>query len=87
MRTDLRDKRGNMTAYAYACRYTDVYRHTNGTTTDIRVTLWREHGVYHVRAHNHATHTRLVWGSFHALSDARREFRILRRQIRTGVVY
>jgi len=60
--------RGLLTAYALACGYIHVrVRNT------VSVTLWREHGCYHVRAHD-SERGRLWWDSFITLTDARKRF-------------
>lgn len=38
------DKRGNLTAYAFACGYTESWEGTLG-----RLTINHEHGIYHIR--------------------------------------
>ena len=47
---------------------------------NISVCLWKEHGVYHVRAHDFTLHTRLEWNSFHLLGEARKDFRRMSRK-------
>ena len=47
------------TAYELACGCID--RTERG---GVRVTLWKEHNVYHVRAHSFAEHRRISWKSF-----------------------
>ena len=61
----LQTTRKENTAYALACGY--VTRKYYGA---ISVDLWREHGVYHVRAHDHATGKRQFWESFRTLKEA-----------------
>ena len=36
--------------------------------------IYKEHGAYHVRAHDHATHTRLMWQTFTDVNDARKAY-------------
>lgn len=60
--------RGKLTAYALACGY--IEKKERGT---VQVTLWREHGVYHVRAHDFER-GRIFWDSFITLTDARKRF-------------
>jgi hypothetical protein len=62
----------NLSAYALACGY--VQRVEIG---DYRVSLYREHGVYHVRAYNFEQSKRIAWDVFHTLGEARKAFRAL----------
>jgi hypothetical protein len=59
--------KGWLTPYALACGYVEK-RHKGGMS----ITLWQEHGVYHVRAHSHSLHKRILWQSMPKISDARR---------------
>ena len=36
----------------------------------INITLWQEHGTYHVRAHDHGNSKRLWWDSYNKLGAA-----------------
>lgn len=58
-----------LSAYALSCGYLETID-DNGVNT----TLWREHGTYHVRKHDHNTGKRIFWESFRKLNDARRRF-------------
>jgi predicted metal-dependent hydrolase len=73
---DINDSRGRVTSYGFACGYTEEYE-----ANDIRVVLWREHGTYHVRAHNHAENERLFWDCFDRLSQARKRYERGKRNI------
>lgn len=76
---------GRLTRYALSCG--DVERWTHKTpVVDIHVTLWMEHGTFHVRAHSR-DHGRLAWRAFRTLSEARREFDTVKRQIKNGTLY
>ncbi len=66
---ELRTARGRISAYGLACGYAESAYHGR-----VNVTLWAEHGVYHVRAHDHGNKRRVFWKSFHRLSDARKHF-------------
>lgn len=66
---ELRTKSGHVSAYGFACGYVESVYHGR-----VNVTLWQEHGVYHVRAHDHGERRRVFWESFRLLSDARRHF-------------
>ncbi len=61
-------KRGLISAYGLACGY--IERKRLGT---VSVSLWSEHGVYHVRAHC-SHHGRRFWESFRTLSAARKHY-------------
>jgi hypothetical protein len=66
------DARKRLTAYALACGYME--RKTYG---NCEITLWQEHGVYHVRAHVRAHDNergRRFWASFRTLTEARRHY-------------
>lgn len=63
---------GRVTSYGFACGYFEAHR-----AGGIIVRLWREHGTYHVRAHDFADHGRLAWASFPTLAAARRAFRAM----------
>lgn len=79
MKTDIKTSAGLVSAYGFACGYCE--RAKFGET---EVSLWREHGVYHVRAHNFGYHGRLFWDSFRLLSDARKRFMSAGRSILSG---
>jgi len=57
---------GELTAYALACGYIE-----RKETPTLRLDLWHEGALYHVRAHDFAEHTRLFWESFDTLRAAR----------------
>lgn len=63
------DRHGRLTAYALACGYREVM-----TFGSVRLMLWAEHGVYHVRAHDEVSGIRLFWDSFPRLGEGRRRF-------------
>jgi hypothetical protein len=58
------------TAYEFACGACQV----RTLAPDFRITLWKEHGTYHVRGHDFSTHTRVFWDSFRTLTEARKRF-------------
>lgn len=64
-----------MTAYELACGSVQS-SNKNGIT----VKLWKEHNVYHVRAHDLNEHLRLEWSSFKNLTLAQKEFRNLTKK-------
>lgn len=73
------------TAYSLSCgcverKRTAPYLDTSGNVvSDRHVEMWKEHGVYHVRAtrfnYRDLPQTRLYWRSFPRLADARSAFR------------
>jgi hypothetical protein len=69
--TTLKTASGQLTRYALSCGYVEF----SPTTASTVITLWREHGVYHVRAHNHETGQREAWRVFRTLTAARRFYR------------
>jgi hypothetical protein len=72
-----------LSAYNLACG--DIEQKT--PRPEIVVTLWREHGCYHVRAHNFNTKTRLLWFVTPRLKEARSYFNTAIRHIKTGILY
>ena len=65
--------RGDITAYALACGYTQERYMSPG----VHITLWHEGGpMYHVRAHDHAAGTRLFWHTTPSLKEARAVYRL-----------
>lgn len=61
-----------VSAYYLACGY--VQRREPKHWPGIQVTLWRELGTYHVRAHDFRQHAHIFWYSFATLKDARKLF-------------
>lgn len=59
-----------ITAQQLACGYIETK-----TVNSITVTLWSEHGVFHVRAHDFNNHERIAWETLTNLTDAKKEFR------------
>lgn len=75
------DSRGRLTAYALGCGSVMQVKiglkpaassHCLPYCTQVR--LWREHCIYHVRAHEFNGRGRLFWDSFHTLKEARKRF-------------
>ena len=65
-------KNGTPTAYGFACGY-HAQRHPEGTHL-VTVTIWKEHGVFHVRAHDFTDQRRLCWNTFRLVNEAYRHF-------------
>lgn len=65
------------TPYGFDCGYQDTNEHKGVSTR-----LYREHGTYHVRQHDHVRNERLAWERFERLTDARKRYRALTRHIR-----
>lgn len=70
-----------ISAYLLSLGYRDreVFQVLSSQETGTSLELWREHSVYHVRAHNHDTGRRLYWKSFPTLVAAHRAYRDVRR--------
>ncbi len=67
---------GKLTAYGLACGYHDG-REFDG----LRLSLWQEHGTYHVRLHDHRRGVRACWNSYDTLKAARAFYnQVLRAQ-------
>ena len=64
------------TAYELACGCID-----RTECGGVRVTLWKEHNVYHVRAHSFAKHRRISWEVFRLLPTARKAYRRAVREL------
>ena len=85
LRDLFRDKRGRLSAYGLSCGYIELAEYGKVPVTChivsppfetigpvVTVTLWHEHGAFHVRAHNHADGERISWEVFPTLGKARR---------------
>lgn len=68
----LRDGRGRLTAYAFACGYCER-EERNG----VRFSLWQEHGVYHVQRFDGVR----TWETARTLTAARKILAALKRPI------
>ncbi len=78
-----------LTPYALCCGYLESisFQKEIPSFQDIILTLGHNSGIgYDVRAYNHSTHTRLYWETFTKLSEARKQFMVLKREILKGVV-
>jgi hypothetical protein len=64
----IHNKRGRLTAYGLACGYIEQHSTPLG-----RITLWQEHGTYHVREWLNEQ-GRTFWHSFPTLTAARKDF-------------
>ena len=71
----LKTKAGRLTLYALACGYVE-----RKEVSDLRLDLWHEGAVFHVRAHNFANHTHVFWESFGTLTAARKFFDLKNRE-------
>ena len=60
---------GRLTAYALSCGYVEQKDYG-----PVRIRLWMEHGVYHVRAYDHEAGKRRFWETFRTLGEARRHY-------------
>ena len=68
-------------AYEFACGGIQSFNAGN-----LRVTIWREHGVYHVRAHEFDGRGRIDWKAFPTLARARKYFGFLIRHLTSETV-
>lgn len=64
----IRRKDGSISAYGFACGYVEA----RNPSPSVTLTLWMEHGTFHVRAYDFASRGRLVWESFPTLTEARK---------------
>ena len=64
-----------LSAYNLACGYVQRFERGNFT-----VSLWKEHGVYHVRAHEFDGRGRIAWEVFSTLKPARKAFQSMKRK-------
>lgn len=71
MRDKFKTTKGRLTPYALACGYveTRTLAYSDGAT----VTLWHEHGAFHVRAHDKDS-GRLFWATPETIQQARALF-------------
>lgn len=76
---EIHNKDGSLSSYAFDCGYQELE-----DSGEIRTRLYKEHGVYHVRCHDHKNQVRLVWETFGYLKPARRYYNFLRKQVRNG---
>jgi hypothetical protein len=67
---ELHSATGRLTAYGLSCGYVEQHEAEN-----IRTTLWKEHGTYHVRAHSENL-GRLFWESFRTLGEATKRYNL-----------
>lgn len=74
-RPEFKTQAGEHTMYGLSCGYFDRVERGG-----VAVTLWSEHGIFHVRAHDFNSSVRLLWESFEKLAEARKAFR---RHVRT----
>jgi hypothetical protein len=74
-------KDGEPTAYGFACGYVSRKEHHN-----VRVTLWQEHGVYHIRRSDWRRDSMGAygWETTTSLTDARTWFRQMVADVKRG---
>lgn len=70
----------NLSAYELSCGALQTYNQG-----DLRITLWREHNVYHVRAHEFNGAGRKDWQVYRTLTAARKHFGFLIRHLTSEV--
>ena len=71
-------KDGWLTPYALACGYVEQKYYG-----PVRITLFFEHGCYHVRAYDHDQKVMLFWKTFSTVTEARRYYKRQRRNLNT----
>jgi hypothetical protein len=67
-------KNGYLTSYGLSCGYIEKY-----IKDDKQITLWKEHGVYHVRAHDFNTGLRIAWHTTYSLTEARKLYHKIKK--------
>lgn len=73
MKNEVKNKRGELTAYGYACGYVSEFSLSKGGKCE----LYHEGGVYHVRYFPEVNpYEGRVWFSHESLSVARKAFRV-----------
>lgn len=72
-------KDGWLTSYALACGYVEQKDYG-----PVRITLFFEHGCYHVRAYDHDQKVRLFWETFRTLTEARRYYKYAKALLVNG---
>jgi hypothetical protein len=76
-------KQGWLTPYAIACGYIEIANtSTQGSTHGTTIRLWHEGGpAIHVRVHDHDKNERIAWETFETLTEARKYFRKMCREL------
>lgn len=74
-----------LSVYALACGYQQQID-TAITGKNIRVTLWLEHGAFHVRAHDFNEVGRIEWVTENNITDARTQWTTLVNQLFGDVI-
>ena len=70
MQDKFKTKQGYLTTYALNCGYIE-----QAETSNKRVTLWADCGLYHVRNHDFNEHKRLFWNIYKTLNTARKAYK------------
>lgn len=77
---------GKLNAYAFSCGYIDRREFWDGRegerTKGRSVTMWHEHGCYHVRANCLFTAKQVEWFASSKLTDARKAYSRMCREAR-----
>jgi hypothetical protein len=76
MTNKFKTKAGRLTPYALNCGYVE-----RKETEALRLDLWHDGGIFHVRAHDFANHARLFWECFHTLTEARKFYDTRRKAL------
>ena len=72
-------KTGELSAYSFACGYVEV-----DFIAEVRLSMWKEHNTYHVRAHDNKAGQRLFWDVFDTIGPARKRYRQALRELKKG---
>ncbi len=52
---------------------------------NVSLSLWKEHGVYHLRAHDFALHGRIFWSRHRTLTEARKAWSEGKRTVKAKI--
>lgn len=79
------NNRGRLTAYGLSCGYVERTETRDG---DLSLSLWREHGAFHVREHSRSAGRRF-WYSYATLTEARNRYDVAKHVLRKvyGLAY
>jgi hypothetical protein len=71
-----------LTRYEFVCGYIQQAESANCTVSSGRqLTLWMEHGTFHVRAHDFGKHERLFWDVFDTMTEANKRYFQAKREL------
>ena len=71
-----------LTAYEFNCGYVQQVESPSCTVNQgIQLQMWKEHGVFHVRAHDFSKSERIFWDSFQTMTQATRRYFKAKREL------